>query len=369
VNFDLSEEQQAVRDLAAQIFEGHASVERVKAVEASDERVDRELWRALADANLLGIAVPEEHGGSGLGVVEACLVLEQQGRVAAPVPYWATVLCGALPIAAHGTASQRARWLPDVVRGDTVLTAALAEAGANDPLVPTVVAEPDGDGFRLDGYKPSVPQAAVASAVLVPATGPDGPGVFLVEAGAAGLSSEIATTTDRSLVAHLTFAGVPAECLGEPATGVRTLGRLLDVALVGLCALQVGVCEAAVRMAAEYTSNRTQFGRPLATFQGAQLKAADGYIGTEAIRVTMLHAAWKLDAGRDASTDVMVAKWWASEAGQEVVHITQHLHGGMGADIDYPVHRYFLWGKQIEDTLGGSSAQLARLGKALAEAS
>jgi alkylation response protein AidB-like acyl-CoA dehydrogenase len=143
---------------------------------------------------------------------------------------------------------------------------------------------------------------------------------------------------------------------------------MLDRALLGLAAIQVGVCEAAVRMAAEYTSNRVQFGKPLSSFQGAQIKAADGYIGTEAIRVTMLQAAWKLDAGRDAAADVLVAKWWASEAGQQVVHITQHLHGGMGADVDYPVHRYFLWGKQIEDTLGGASAQLARLGTVLAEA-
>jgi acyl-CoA dehydrogenase len=143
---------------------------------------------------------------------------------------------------------------------------------------------------------------------------------------------------------------------------------MLDRALLGLAAIQVGVCEAALYMAAEYTNGRTQFGRPLASFQGAQMRAADAYIDTEAIRVTTLQAAWKLDAGRDATADVLVAKWWASEAGQHAVHMTQHLHGGMGADVDYPVHRYFLWGKQIEDTLGGASAQLARLGRALAEA-
>ena len=144
---------------------------------------------------------------------------------------------------------------------------------------------------------------------------------------------------------------------------------MFDRALLGLAAIQVGVCEAAVAHGRRVHVSREQFGKPLSTFQGAQLKAADGYIGTEAIRVTTLQAAWKLDAGRDASSDVLVAKWWASEAGQHVVHITQHLHGGMGADVDYPVHRYFLWGKQIEDTLGGASAQLARLGATFAEAS
>jgi len=128
------------------------------------------------------------------------------------------------------------------------------------------------------------------------------------------------------------------------------------------------VCEAAIKMAAEYTSERVQFGKPLSAFQGAEIRAADAFIDTEAIRVTMLQAAWKLDTGREASSDVLVAKWWASEAGQRVVHNVQHLHGGMGADIDYPVHRYFLWGKQIEDMLGGASATLHRLGRRLAEA-
>jgi alkylation response protein AidB-like acyl-CoA dehydrogenase len=366
MNFDLSEEQQAVRGLAEQIFQDSVTVERVKAVEAGEERIDRELWRALGDANLLAIALPEDMGGSGLGVVEACLVLEQQGRVVAPVPYWATVLCGALPIAEFGTPAQRDRWLPGVVRGETFLTAALAEHGVNDPLCPGVRATREGDGWRLDGTKPSVPAAHVADGMLVPASTPDGVAVFVVDAGASGLSLDVAPTTDRSLVAHADFDGAPAEPLGKPDDGERALGWIVDRALVGLSAIQVGVCEAAIRMAAEYTNGRTQFDRPLASFQGAQLKAADAYIDTEVIRVTMLQAAWKLDVGRDASTDVLVAKWWASEAGQHAVHVTQHLHGGMGADIDYPVHRYFLWGKQIEDTLGGASAQLARLGRALA---
>jgi len=369
VDFTLSEEQEAVRDLAAQIFQGSVDVERVKQIEAGEERIDRDLWRALADANLLGIALPEDVGGSGLGITEVVLVLEQQGRVVAPVPYWASVVCAALPIAAHATPAQRQRWLPALAHGEVVLTAALAEPGVNDVLRPGVRATPDGDAWRLDGRKPSVPLGHLADAVLVPATidrgsGPDGVAVFVVEGGAA--TSEVAVTTDRSLVAHLTFDATPAEALGDVAAGERMLAWMLDRALLGLCAIQVGVCEEAVRMAAEYTSNRVQFAKPLSAFQGTQLKAADGYIGTEAIRVTTLQAAWKLDEGRDASTDVLVAKWWASEAGQQVVHITQHLHGGMGADVDYPVHRYFLWGKQIEDTLGGASATLARLGARIA---
>lgn len=367
MNFALSEEQEAVRDLAEQIFAGSVTVERVKEIEASADRIDRSLWGELADANLLGISVPEEHGGSGLGVTEACLVLEQQARVVAPVPYWATVLCGALPIAAFGTPAQQAAWLPGVVAGDVILTAALAEAGVNDPMAPQTVATRDGDGWRIAGAKPAVPAGHLADRVLVPASTEDGVAVFLVDPAGPGVTRARAETTSREIVAHLTFADAPAELLGDGSlAGGRVLGAVVDRALVGLCALQLGVCESAMRQAAEYTSGRIQFGKPLSAFQGSQIRAADGYIDTEAIRVTMLQAAWKLDTGRDVSSDVLVAKWWASDGGQRVVHHVQHLHGGMGADIEYPVHRYFLWGKQIEDTLGGASATLQRLGRHIA---
>ncbi|HMF81680.1 MAG TPA: acyl-CoA dehydrogenase family protein [Acidimicrobiia bacterium] len=375
MDFSFTEEQEAVRELAGQVFAGYATTERVRQIEASETRVDRDLWRALADAGLLALAVPEEHEGSGLGLVELALLLEEQGRRVAPVPVWPTLVLGALPLAEFGTPEQRQRWLPGVANGEVILTAALAEQGVNDPLRPHATATRDGDTWRLDGVKPSVPAAHVADRVLVPATtGDDELGVFVVDPAGPGVDRTVAATTDRAKVAHLAFAGAPAEHLGENRVGEEEIdGRnatawMLDRALVGLCALQVGVAEGALRMAAEYTSERHQFGRPLSTFQGVALKAADAYIDTEAMRVTLWQAAWRLTAGRDATREVIVAKWWAAEGGQRVVHITQHLHGGMGADVDYPVHRYFLWGKQIEDTLGGASAQLARLGRALAEA-
>jgi alkylation response protein AidB-like acyl-CoA dehydrogenase len=157
-----------------------------------------------------------------------------------------------------------------------------------------------------------------------------------------------------------------AEVLGGPDDGADILAWMLDRARTGLCALQLGVTEEAVRRAAAYLNERQQFGRPLSTFQGTMLRAADAYIDTEAIRVTTWQAAWRIDQDLPASEEVAVAHWWASEAGQRVVHATQHLHGGLGADIEYPIHRYFLWGKQIELMLQGPSAELARLGSMVA---
>ena len=167
-----------------------------------------------------------------------------------------------------------------------------------------------------------------------------------------------------------TWTAPPGEPLGAPDAGAPSLAWTLDRALVGLCALQLGVGGRPRSLAAaEYTSNRIQFGRPLATFQGAALEGR-GRLRSRARRSGPRRGRRRgaSTPGWDATAEVLVAKWWASDGGQRVVHVAQHLHGGMGADIDYPVHRYFLWGKQIEDTLGGCSAHLARLGEALAGA-
>jgi alkylation response protein AidB-like acyl-CoA dehydrogenase len=339
MDFTFSEEQEAAGALAEQIFQARGTVGRVKTLEASPERFDRDLWGELASANLLGLSLPDDVGGSGFGVVELCLVLEQQGRVVMPVPLLATVTT-AMAVAEFGTAEQRKAWLPGVATGDVVFTAALESGGV------------------------SVPAAHVADRIAVPLG--DGR-LGLVDPNGAGVSMEVAETTNRDVAGHLTVgADADVEPLGGDDASSRAEQWLRDRWLTGMCALQVGVTAAALRLAADYTSSRTQFGKPLSTFQGVAIKAADAYIAIEAMRVTMLQAAWRLDEGLDAREEVLVAKWWAAEGGHRVVHITQHLHGGIGADIDYPVHRYFLWGKQLEVALGGAGETLSRLGAALA---
>jgi alkylation response protein AidB-like acyl-CoA dehydrogenase len=128
-----------------------------------------------------------------------------------------------------------------------------------------------------------------------------------------------------------------------------------------------GVAAEAVRITGEYTVSREQFGRPIATFQAVGQRAADAYVDAQAIRLTMLQAAWRLAAGFPADREVAIAKYWAAAGGQRVVHAAQHLHGGMGVDRDYPLHRYFLLAKQLELTLGGATRQLADLGRMLAD--
>ena len=371
MDFRLTEEQLAVSEAAAGVFSGLVDPDRVGAVEGSEERIDRPLWQALADADLLGLAVPESEGGAGYGLMELCLLLEAQGNVVAPVPLWATLVLGALPIAHFGSDEQRARWLPGVVAGDVILSAALTGSAASPTATPPVRARPQGEGWVLDGTELAVPQAHLAGRVVLPARTDDGGVVLaLVDPRAQGVWLERAVTTNREIHPHLHLSGVGVgrdDVLVGSDLGRATLEFVLVGATVALCALQVGVCEAALTQTAAYLNSRHQFGRPLSTFQATMLRAADAAIDIEAMRVTWQNAAWRFDTGRDAADAARVAKWQAAERGQRTVHATQHLHGGMGADVTYPIHRYFLWGKQIELLLGGPSAQLARLGAEIAE--
>ncbi len=374
MDFTLNEEQQAVRQAVEGIVAGLVTPDRVQEVEATEDRFDRELWAELARADVLGLAVPATFGGAGYGMVALALVLEEQGKVVAPVPLWATLVLGSLPIAEFGADALKQGILPGVARGETVLSAALADV-AGDLAVggegkPSITAERRGEGVVLSGTAFAVPYAHVADRVLIPASLDGGIVVAVVDPAATGVTMERAVTTNREVHPHLHLDHVAVstdELLGggDEGRGRGIVGWMLNRAWTGLCALQVGVTEAAVSQTATYLNSREQFGRPLATFQGTMLRAADAAIDTESIRVTMWQAAWRLDNGLDADLAVSVASWFAAEAGQRAVFATQHLHGGMGADISYPIHRYFLWGKQIELLLGPPSGQLARLGSQL----
>src|SRR5437660_6803008 len=196
MDFSFSEEQQEIQKLAAQILGDKVTHERLKEVEASPEWFDRDLWAELAKAGLVGIALPEDVGGGGFGILEAALVLEEIGRTVAPVPYYAAVVLGALPVAEFGNDEQRKRLLPGVADGATILTAALSEDLNPDPRVPSTTANQDGGSWRLTGAKMMVPAAHLATAILVPAsTGQETVGVFLVDPKGGGVELERLLTT------------------------------------------------------------------------------------------------------------------------------------------------------------------------------
>lgn len=352
MDFDLDDDLLALQALAREIFADLATTERVRAAETAPGGVDAELWSTLSAAGLTGLTVPEEHGGAGLGLAALAVLLEEQGRAVAPVPLWLSAVA-ALALGGHDDL------LAGLADGSVRVTLALEEYADADPDAPATVATPTDDGWRLSGTKAVVTSWQGADHVLVSATAPSGPGVFLVTASAPGLGWEPTPVTSHDVAGELTLRDAPAERVGDLAPTLRH-------ARIALAALQLGVARGALDLAASYLAEREQFGRPLGSFQAVQHQLADCWIDIDAMRVTLWQAVSDDEsANPGAERSALVAGWWRTQAGLDVVHRVQHVHGGIGVDVDYPVHRYFLWGKQLSGTLGGAAATLADLGDVL----
>lgn len=365
MDFSFSEEQSAVVESARQLFDGHLTDARRAEVESGDSGFDQTLWKALAAANLLGLAVGTDDGGSGFGFGEIAVLLEEAGRAAAPVPLWASLVLGGLPVARFGSTELRSELLAPLAAGDLVLTAALVEIGT-DPAHPTTVAKRTSSGWELHGTKMCVPAGTVAGAVLVPAATEQGETIVaVVDPSSKGVEVSRLDTTSGIPEARLDLNAVvvpESRILG----GSEVLSWLLPRATAGLCSLMAGTCRSALALTADYARSRQQFGRVIASFQAVGQRAADAYIDAEAVELTSRQAAWRLAEDRPADEQVAIAKFWAADGGQRVVHAAQHLHGGVGVDRTYPLHRYFLAAKQLELTLGGATTSLVRLGALIA---
>jgi acyl-CoA dehydrogenase len=204
--------------------------------------------------------------------------------------------------------------------------------------------------------------------MLVPARAEGAVGVFLVDPTGDGVELERNEAINDEPVFLVRLRGASGELLGDESHGDEIVEWITARAIAALCSVQAGVCEGALRLTATYVSEREQFGSKIGTFQAVAQRIADAYIDTEAIRLTAIQAAWRLSEELAANDEVHIAKFWASFGGDRVVHAAQHLHGGVGVDLDYPVHRYFRWSKVIELTLGTATEHLRRLGQRIAAA-
>jgi alkylation response protein AidB-like acyl-CoA dehydrogenase len=248
-----------------------------------------------------------------------------------------------------------------------VVTAAIAEEHAWAPARPTTSATPDAHGHRLTGSKAVVPAGPYADLFLVPAETPSGVGVFLVEPADAGVTVVAQRFSDRDAVARLDLDGVvlgPDRLLG-PADG-SVDHRLRQLMVLGGAAEQLGITEGALRLTATYAKTREQFGRPIGTFQAVSQRLADGYIDVLGQRLTLWQAAWRLQEGLPADTEVAIAKLWAADAGHRLAHTAVHVHGGVGIDLDGETHRYFTAAKRFEFLHGAATEQALTIGRALA---
>jgi 3-oxocholest-4-en-26-oyl-CoA dehydrogenase beta subunit len=364
MDFILSESQRELAALTRRILTDRVTPDRLAEVEAAGDRFDPVLWADLAAAGVLAAALPEELGGAGLGLLEQCSVLAEIGRTVAPAPYLASIVLGAGALARFGTPDQRKRWAEPAGRGELILTAALSDEDGT----PAVSAERVAGGWRLTGTKTTVPAGARADLTLLPALTGHGTLVFLIERSDSPITRQPQRLSDGDIAARLELDGaeIPDErVLGGPAAGPEIAGWLASRGTVGLCALQLGIAERALELTSAYAKSRVQFDKPIGSFQAVAQRLADAFIDVEAIRLTLWQAAWRLEAGLPAETEVATAKFWAADAGHRVAHTAVHVHGGVGIDTEYPVHRYFVAAKRAEFELGGATAQLRRIGAVL----
>jgi hypothetical protein len=362
MDFSKTEASKDLSGLVATIVESICTPQHQKSLDALDQRLDTTLWSKLIDADVLSTAAPESVGGGGFGVLEQTAILTALGRQIAAVPYLESVVLAGGALAQFGSPALQQAWAAPAVAGEKIVTVALDGEFGQAPVKATAT----GDGFRLTGTRTQVPFGPVADAFLVPADTDSGTKVFLVPAGHAGVTVTALQTTGQNSAGELDLHGV--ELSAEHLVGDGdALAWLSTHRALGLTAYQLGVLERALELTADYARTREQFGRPIGSFQAVSQRLADDYIEIKGLRLTLEQASWRLSEDLPAETEVATAAFWAAEAGHRVAHTTVHVHGGVGIDMDHPVHRYFITAKQIEFALGGATSRLLVIGRDLAD--
>lgn len=340
MDFELDDTQRAVAELAAGVL----------AKEDADPW--QAAWQTLARVGLLSVVLPAELGGDGCGAGEAAVLLTEVGRRAAAVPALATLALGILPVVAFGTAEQQAELLPDAAAGAVLLTGAPSEPGAPLTSTPSTRAVRADGVWRLTGTKAAVPYAAQAARVLVPA----GAGVFMVDPQSDGVELHQTPTSSGAPEYTVRLDGASATPLGSQPDGGAVAG-LRAYALLGAAAVGDGLLSGALQLTTEHVRRRQQFGRPLATFQAVAQQVADVYIASRTVHLAATSAAWRMSAGgnsADAAEDLELAGFWLSAEGLPALRTCHHLHGGIGVDVTYPLHRYFAQLKDLARFAGGT---------------
>ena len=362
MDFTKTEASKDLSGLVATIVESVCTPQRQKDLDSLDQRLDTLLWSKLIDADVLSTAAPESVGGGGFGVLEQTAILTALGRQIAAVPYLESVVLAGGALAHFGSPGLQQDWAVPAVAGQKIVTVAIDGEFGQAPVTATAA----GDGFRLTGTRTQVPFGPVADAFLVPAEADSGTVVFLVPAGHAGVTVTALQTTGQNSSGELDLHGV--ELSAEHLLGGGdVLSWLSTHRALGLTAYQLGVLERALELTAEYARTREQFGRPIGSFQAVGQRLADDYIEIQGLRLTCEQASWRLSEDLPADIEVATAAFWAAKAGHRVAHTTVHVHGGVGIDMDHPVHRYFITAKQTEFALGGATAALRAIGRELAD--
>ena len=368
----LNDEQQMLRDTARDYVTEHAPVSHLRTLRDDDDPTgfSRDLWKSFAEMGFTGILIGEDHGGLGLGHVEAGIVLEEIGRNLSPSPFLATAVAA---VAALKGAAQADKWFPGIVAGDTVAALAIDEAAKHRAGV-GLRAERSGNGFRLTGRKQFVTHGHVADLLIVAARtagsadDEDGVTLFAVEKDAAGLTADPQRLADSSLAARIEFDGVEVDAdavIGEVDAGRGPLGRLLRAGRTGASAELLGVGGGAMDLTVGYLKERKQFGQLIGSFQALQHRAAHLYSEMEVARAAVLKAQQLLDEGSDrADAAVSVAKAMTSLATTLSVQEGVQMHGGIGMTDEYDIGFYMKRGRVLAEMFGDANFHADALARA-----
>lgn len=361
MNFDFSEDQKFLKNEARRFLEANCPTSRVrKVLDDASATWDPELWKAVAGQGWLGAAIPEEHGGLGLGRLELCVIAEELGRAVAPIPFASTVYILAEAVMMAGSEAQKASVLPGIAAGDVI--GALATSEGPGALSASGI-RASVEGGKLSGTKIPVTDGGIATHALVLAREGGQPGLFLVDLSSAGVTRETLSTLDPSRdAARLVFDKVPAERLGGAGEGLALVERILDRAAVLLAFEQTGGADRALEMAKEYALERFAFGRTIASYQAIKHKLADMYVKNELARSNAYYGAWALNtdapelpvAASAARIAASEAYWFASKENIQT-------HGGIGFTWAVDCHLHYRRSRQLSLVAGAPRTWKDRL--------
>ena len=361
MNFDFSEDQKFLKNEARRFLEANCPTSRVrKVLDDASATWDPELWKAVAGQGWLGAAIPEEHGGLGLGRLELCVIAEELGRAVAPIPFASTVYILAEAVMMAGSEAQKASVLPGIAAGDVI--GALATSEGPGALSASGI-RASVEGGKLSGTKIPVTDGGIATHALVLAREGGQPGLFLVDLSSAGVTRETLSTLDPSRdAARLVFDKVPAERLGGAGEGLALVERILDRAAVLLAFEQTGGADRALEMAKEYALERFAFGRTIASYQAIKHKLADMYVKNELARSNAYYGAWALNtdapelpvAASAARIAASEAYWFASKENIQT-------HGGIGFTWAVDCHLHYRRSRQLSLVAGAPRVWKDRL--------
>jgi alkylation response protein AidB-like acyl-CoA dehydrogenase len=352
MDLDFSEEQQMLREMVRSLCAEHASIETVRAMEDDPTGYPAELWKQLAEVEVLGILIPEAYGGTGMGMLDAAVVYEELGRSLAPSPHFVSCVLSAGALLVAGSEEQKQEWLPRIASGEAVLTPAWLEPhNGFGPKGVQLRAEVDGDTATLHGTKLHVQFASSATRLLVLARTGDGPldvDLFLVDPNAPGVTLEQLMSLASDTQYLVRFERAKGQRVGRPGSGWRSFDEVMHDGIILAAAQAMGGAERALEITCEYAAERHQFGKPLAAFQAISHYLADAATHVSGGKTLVLEAAWARAEGRDVSRLAPMAKLFACQTYRDLTAMSLQVFGGVGFTIEYDAQLYFRRAKQLQ---------------------